>query len=129
MCYNNYDGQSYTSTQYIEPNLLSYDAFGCDSAFLVGSEEYPLGYCKSTDSVTSCKLVMNSAPPSTSPTLYPTDAPSMSKEDYDAIVGTTLAGFSAMAVLNTLLFFFQPPQDTSSVSQNSPTEAGKASEF
>lgn len=68
--------------------------------------------------------------PTAAPTDYPTDFPTTPKVDYDAIVGTTLAGFSAMAVLNTLLFFFQPPQDTSSVSQaNNPAQEEKASEF
>lgn len=133
-CYNNFDGENRTSTQYLEPNLLSYKENGCDSMNIVGSEPYPPGMCQAGPYnpayFTSYKLVLNHDEPAIqtlAPTFMPTSGP---KSNFDAIVGTTVAGFSAMAVLNTLLFFFQPPQSTSSsVNQVNPSQAEKPSEF
>jgi len=67
--------------------------------------------------------------PSAPPTDNPTALPTIPKVNYYGIVGTTLAAFSAVAVLNTLLIFYQPPQDTSSVSQTSLKQVEKSSEF
>eukprot|EP01032_Pedospumella_encystans_P012086 gene12086-14005_t len=154
-CYSNYNGQAYTSTIYVEPNQINYGAYGCESSSYTDMVYIPLNQCfVSVDNDYSSNMVTTyveipSTPfptefptdyptvkptikdePSAPPTDYPTYFPTTPKVDYDAIVGTTLAEFSAMAVINTLLFFFQPPQDTSSVSQTSnPAETVRVSEF
>uniref|UniRef100_A0A7S3M730 Uncharacterized protein n=1 Tax=Spumella elongata TaxID=89044 RepID=A0A7S3M730_9STRA len=141
-CYNNFDGQNPTSTRWDLGYITTYSTFDCVPGTEIFSQYAPVNMCQNGPSIHSNQIVVTdfAAPtaqpsmapsmPTPSPTDYPTYFPTTPKVDYDAVVGTTLAGFSAMAVINTLLFFFQPPQDTSSVSQTSnPAEAEKASEF
>eukprot|EP01032_Pedospumella_encystans_P012085 gene12085-14004_t len=61
-CYNNFNGTSRTSTQYVNPNLLSYNDNGCDMANVAESMPFPPGVCQvdyTTSPATSSMLVLN----------------------------------------------------------------------
>uniref|UniRef100_A0A7S3HSA8 Uncharacterized protein n=1 Tax=Spumella elongata TaxID=89044 RepID=A0A7S3HSA8_9STRA len=117
-CYNNYNGTIRTSTQYINPDLLSYSENGCDPATIDVKVPYPPGVCQvdySTSPATSSMLVLN----------FPVIP--VVPIDLGTILGTTAAAFSTMAIANTLLYFFQPY--LSEATQSSGLQAGKPSEF
>ena len=116
-CYNNYNGTSRTSTKYTNPNLLSYQGNGCDPAAVDATVSYPPGSCQidySTSPATSSMLVLNFPKPPVVPL------------NTAAIVGATVGGFAAVALLDAMLYFFMPPQSQS----DDPTmQAQKSSEF
>ena len=117
-CYNNFDGENRTSTQYINPDLVSYSDNGCDPATIDATVPYPPGVCQvdySTSPATSSMLVLN----------FPVIP--VVPIDLGTILGTTAAAFSTMAIANTLLYFFQPY--LSEATQSSGLQAEKPSEF
>jgi len=117
-CYNNFDGENRTSTQYINPDLVTYSANGCDPATIDATVLYPPGVCQidySTSPATSSMLVLN----------YPVVP--VVPIDLGTILGTTAAAFSTMAIANTLLYFFQPY--LSEATQSSNMQSEKPSEF
>jgi len=116
-CYNNFNGTSRTSTQYVNPNLLSYNANGCDPATIAESKSYPPYVCQidyTTSPTTSSMLVLN----------YP--KPPVVPVNTAAIVGATVGGFAAIALLDAMLYFFVPPQ---SQSDDPAMQAQKSGEF
>eukprot|EP01032_Pedospumella_encystans_P024948 gene24948-28206_t len=115
-CYNNYNGTSRTSTQYVNPDVTIYNANGCDMANVEETLSYPPGQCQvDAAASTSSMLVLN----------FPVIP--VVPIDLGTILGTTAAAFSTMAIANTLLYFFQPY--LTEATQSSGLQAEKPSEF
>ena len=116
-CYNNYNGTIRSSTKYTNPNLVSYSDNGCDPATIDATVYYPPGLCQvdySTYPATSSMLVLN--------------FPVVPKQPVNtaAIVGATVGGFAAIALLDAMLYFFVPSQ---SESDDPAMQAPKTGEF
>ena len=118
-CYNNYNGTSRTSTKYSNPNLLSYQGNGCEPSMVDATVSYPPGACQidyTTSPATSSMLVLNFPKPPVVPV------------NTAAIVGATVGGFAAIALLDAMLYFFVPPQSQSQ-SDDPTMQAPKTGEF
>lgn len=116
-CYNNFNGTVRTSTQYVNPNLLSYKDNGCDIANVDTTVYMPPYACQidyTTSPATSSMLVLNFPKPAVVPV------------NTAAIVGATVGGFAAIALLDAMLYFFVPPQ---SQSDDPAMQAPKTGEF